>query len=123
MNIYVGNLPYSTTDEELAELFSQFGTVASANIIIDRRNHRSRGYGFVEFNDDSEGSAAVAALNGSQYGGRTLKVDEARKKDEARPPRRGSSTRRNPPSTNGASRRNGQGKQPGLIGFIKGLFS
>lgn len=122
MNIYVGNLPYSTTDEELAELFSEYGTVASANIIIDRRNHRSRGYGFVEFNDNSEGAAAVAALNASQYGGRTLKVDEARKKDEQRPPRRASNSRRNQ-ATNGASRRNSQSEKRGLLGFIKGLFS
>ncbi len=122
MNIYVGNLPYSTTDEELAELFSEYGTVSSANIIIDRRNHRSRGYGFVEFADDAQGAAAVAALNGTQYGGRTLKVDEARQKDAQRSPRRASSSRRTPAS-NGASRRGNTSEKRGLLGFIKGLFS
>jgi len=122
MNIYVGNLPYSTTDEELSELFAKYGTVASANIIIDRRNHRSRGYGFVEFADDSEGAAAVQALNDSEFGGRTLKVDEAQKKDEQRPPRRTSGSRHNPPSNN-ANRRNPNTEKRGLLGFIKGLFS
>lgn len=77
MNIYVGNLPFNTTNAELEELFAQFGAVESANIINDRETGRSRGFGFVEM--DNEGAAkAIQELNGTDMGGRSLTVNEAR---------------------------------------------
>ena len=76
--LYVGGLPFSTTDEELSEAFSAHGTVASAKVIIDRDSGRSKGFGFVEFENDDEGKAAEAAMNGADLGGRSLRVNEAR---------------------------------------------
>jgi RNA recognition motif-containing protein len=81
-NIYVGNLPYDTTGDDLVELFQQFGTVTSGQVIIDRFSGRSRGFGFVEMAQDSEAQAAIDALNGSPYGGRPLTVNEARPREE-----------------------------------------
>lgn len=78
MNIYVGNLPYSTTDEQLQELFAAYGTVASATVLRDRYSGLSRGFGFVEMPNDAEAEAAIQALNGSMLEGRPLKVDKAR---------------------------------------------
>ena len=76
-SIYVGNLPFSTDDEELKSLFTEYGDVNSANIIIDRHRNRSKGFGFVEM-DDEAADKAIEALNGSDFGGRALKVSEAR---------------------------------------------
>jgi RNA recognition motif-containing protein len=84
-NIYVGNLPYNSTDEDLREVFEQYGPVKSARVITDRETGRSRGFGFVEM-DDEAGDAAIEALNGSDMGGRALRVNEARPR-EPRPPR------------------------------------
>jgi cold-inducible RNA-binding protein len=78
MKLYVGNLPYSTRDEQLRELFAPFGTVAKATVIMDNQTARSRGFGFVEFDDANEANAAIAALNGKEVGGRALVVNEAR---------------------------------------------
>ncbi len=78
MKLYVGNLPYSTRDEELRELFAEFGTVASAKVIMDNQTGRSRGFGFVEFDDAAQAQAAIAAMNGREVGGRALAVNEAR---------------------------------------------
>ncbi len=78
VNIYVGNLPYNTTDEELESVFAQFGTVQRAQIIMDRETGRSRGFGFVEMPDSGEGQRAIEELNGKDYGGRPLTVNEAR---------------------------------------------
>lgn len=78
MKLYVGNLPYSTRDEELRELFAPYGTVASAKVIMDNQTGRSRGFGFVEFDDSAQGQAAIAAMNGRELGGRALAVNEAR---------------------------------------------
>ena len=75
MNINVGNMSFSTNDEELREVFSEFGTVASAKVVTDS-NNRSRGFGFVEMPDNSEGKAAIEALNGSEFAGRKLRVNE-----------------------------------------------
>ncbi len=75
-NIFVGNLPYSTTAEEMRELFEAHGTVESAKVITDRVTGRSRGFGFVEM-DDAGAEAAIAALNGTELEGRPLRVDEA----------------------------------------------
>jgi len=76
--LYVGGLPFSTTDEELQELFAVHGKVASAKVIFDRDSGRSKGFGFVEFENDDEGKAAEAAMNGSDVGGRSINVNEAR---------------------------------------------
>ncbi len=76
--IYVGNMPWSMGDDELSELFEPFGNVVSATIITDRETGRSRGFGFVEMAVDDEAMQAIEALNGTQAGGRTLTVNEAR---------------------------------------------
>ena len=76
--IYVGGLPYSTTEQELSDLFATHGAVVSARIITDKFTGQSRGFGFVEMSSDSEAGAAIAALNGTQFGGRSLTVNEAR---------------------------------------------
>lgn len=88
MNIYVGNLPYSTTEDDLHSLFSAYGDVSSAKIIIDRDTGRSKGFGFVEMSDGAQGQAAIEALEGSDMGGRNLRVNEARpREDRPRRPR------------------------------------
>lgn len=76
--IYVGGLPYSTTEQQLSDLFAAHGSVASARIITDKFTGQSRGFGFVEMSADNEAQAAITALNGTQLGGRTLTVNEAR---------------------------------------------
>jgi RNA recognition motif-containing protein len=80
--LYVGNLSYEVDSSELEKLFSPHGTVSSAQIISDRETGRSKGFGFVEMNSDSEAQAAIAALNGQEYQGRTLTVNEARPREE-----------------------------------------
>lgn len=80
--LFVGGLPFSTTDEELETLFKEFGTVASAKVITDRDTGRSKGFGFVEFESADEGKAAEAALNGKDFGGRNITVNEARPKED-----------------------------------------
>jgi len=84
MNIYVGNLSYDTGEEQLRELFGEFGQVQSASIIIDRGTGRSRGFGFVEMSDDSEAQNAIDGLNGKDLDGRALTVNQARSKTESR---------------------------------------
>lgn len=76
--IYVGNLPFSATSESLNEMFSQFGTVDSAKIVMDRDTGRSKGFGFVEMSTGDEAAAAIEKLNGQDMGGRSLVVNEAR---------------------------------------------
>ena len=76
--LYVGNLPYSTTEDELRQLFSQAGNVDSAAVITDRESGRSKGFGFVEMTTDEEAKAAITKLNGQSIGERQLVVDEAR---------------------------------------------
>ncbi|MBX4188951.1 RNA-binding protein [Candidatus Saccharibacteria bacterium] len=80
--VFVGGLPFSTTDDELREIFAAHGKVASANVVRDRESGRSKGFGFVEFEDTEEGKAAEKALNGSDLGGRTISVAEARPKED-----------------------------------------
>jgi len=80
--IYVGNLSYSADDQELETLFSQHGTVTSARVIIDRYDNRSKGFGFVEMEDEAAADAAIQALNGSEHMGRELKVSEARERND-----------------------------------------
>jgi RNA recognition motif-containing protein len=80
--LYVGSLPYSTTEQQLSELFSQHGTVQSAKVITDRYTGQSRGFGFVEMATNEEAQKAITALNGSALGGRTLVVNEARPQEK-----------------------------------------
>ena len=75
--LYIGNLPYTITESELRELFERHGTVASVNVITDRETGRARGFAFVEFEDANGAQAAMQALDGTQVGGRTLRVNEA----------------------------------------------
>jgi RNA recognition motif-containing protein len=82
--LFVGGLPFSTTDDELNELFAAHGAVASATVVKDRDSGRSKGFGFVEFENDDEGKAAEQALNGTEVGGRTVSVAEARPKEDRR---------------------------------------
>src|SRR5437660_3195315 len=77
-NIYVGNLPYDTTGDDLVQLFQSYGTVTSGQVIIDKFSGRSRGFGFVEMANDDEAQTAIEALNGTSYGNRHLTVNEAR---------------------------------------------
>jgi cold-inducible RNA-binding protein len=81
-NIFVGNLDFNTSEEELRQLFESHGQVDRVSIMTDRDTGRSRGFGFVEMANSEEGDKAIAALNGSQVGGRTLNVNEARPKPE-----------------------------------------
>jgi RNA recognition motif-containing protein len=82
MNIYVGNLSYQCTDEDLRSAFAAYGEVTSAKVITDKFTGQSRGFGFVEMSSDTEGNAAINGLNGKDLKGRQLKVNEARPKTE-----------------------------------------
>jgi hypothetical protein len=82
MKLYVGNLPFSATEADLTELFSQHGEVTSATLVMDRETGRPRGFGFVEFSNDDEGRAAIEALHGQNFGGRDLTVNEARPRED-----------------------------------------
>ena len=82
MNIYVGNLPYSVTDDELRAAFADFGEVTSANVIMDRISGQSKGFGFVEMPNNSEAEEAINALNESPFSGRNIRVNQARPRGE-----------------------------------------
>ncbi len=86
--LYVGNLPYSVRDEDLQQSFSEFGSVTSAKVMMERDTGRSKGFGFVEMGSDAEAQAAINGMNGQSMGGRSVVVNEARPM-EARPPRSG----------------------------------
>jgi cold-inducible RNA-binding protein len=88
-SIYVGNLPFQTTSDDLVEAFGEFGTVTRAQVVSDRETGRSRGFGFVEMSEGAD--QAIATLNGAQYQGRTLTVNEARPREER--PRSGAAKR------------------------------
>jgi len=79
--IYVGSLPYNTTDDQLQGLFSAYGAVTDSQIIMDRFTGQSKGFGFIEMENDDEASKAIAELNGSSFGGRSLVVNEARERE------------------------------------------
>ena len=81
MNIYVGNLNYTLSEQEVAELFSQFGEVVSVKLITDKETGRAKGFGFVEMADDQEGAEAVSRLDGVEVQGRNIKVNEAKPRE------------------------------------------
>lgn len=82
MNIYVANVPFKASDDELKGLFEEFGNVTSAKIITDKFTHKSRGFGFVEMNDDEEARKAIETLNGADFMGKNLVVNEAKPRTE-----------------------------------------
>ncbi len=81
-NIYVGNLSFDVTDASLQEAFAAFGAVDKASVVTDRETGRSRGFGFVEMGNDEEGAAAIAGLNDTDLGGRTIKVNVAKQRED-----------------------------------------
>ncbi|MBR4956773.1 MAG: RNA-binding protein [Lentisphaeria bacterium] len=82
MNIYVGNLPYSIDRDQLREIFAQFGEVRAARVVIDRESGKSKGYGFVDMDNDAEANEAIAKLNGTEIGGRKAVINEARPRED-----------------------------------------
>ena len=82
MNIYVGNLSYRMDDKDLEAVFSKFGAVKSAKVIMDRETGKSKGFGFIEMEDSAAGTKAIEALNGNENEGRTLRVNEAQPRAE-----------------------------------------
>jgi RNA recognition motif-containing protein len=84
MNIYVGNLAYGTTDEDLRVAFAPYGSITSARVVIDKETGRSRGFGFVEMSSQSEALAAIEGLNQTELQGRQLRINEARPKNNRR---------------------------------------
>lgn len=90
--LYVGNLSYTTTDDSLRQAFGAYGTVSSASVLTDRMTGRSRGFGFVEMENDEEALAAISALDGKDLDGRQIRVNEARPQQDrpARPAYQGS---------------------------------
>lgn len=127
MNIYVGNLPYSARDPELRAAFEPYGRVLSAEVIFDKRTRRSRGYGFVEMENDQEAKRAIAALNGSDFHGRELRVDASQPKSEKEKAPRSPAEQRPPrqqplPAATGAAQAPPPSAGSGLKGFIKRLF-
>jgi RNA recognition motif-containing protein len=87
MNIYVGNLPYGISEDELKNTFSKFGSVTSVKIIMDKMTGRSKGFAFVEMANNSDGNQAIKSLNETELNGRNIKVNEARPREESAPRR------------------------------------
>ena len=81
MNIYCGNIAYSTSEDDLRDLFGRYGEVTAVRVITDRDTGRSKGFGFVEMSDDDQGKEAIQALDGNDFMGRDLKVNEARPRE------------------------------------------
>ena len=90
MNIYVGNLPYNLSEEELQNVFAEYGAIDKVTIIMDRETGQSKGFGFIEMTNDEEAERAIEALNGAELKGRSMKVNQARPRPERseRPQRR-----------------------------------
>ena len=82
MNIYVGNLSFAMTEDELQQLFAEHGTVTKASIINDRYTGRSKGFGFVEMENDADAEKAISEIDGTEVGGRNIKVNQARPKED-----------------------------------------
>ena len=89
MQIFVGNLAFSASEDEVRQLFETYGEVASVHLLVDRDTGRPRGFGFVEMPDATQARAAIAGLNGTNLGGRPLTINEARPREERGGPRRG----------------------------------
>lgn len=87
MNIFIAGLSYNINDADLGDLFGEYGEIASARVIMDRETGRSKGYGFVEMNDEAAGQKAIDELNGAEYDGRTISVSVARPRTEGAPRR------------------------------------
>ena len=110
MKIYVGNLSYGVTENDLGNVFSQYGEIASVKIITEKGTGRSKGFGFVEMNDDGQANTAIESLNGFELGGRKLRVNEARPQEENHGGRSGGGSRggfRGGRSSNGGGSRGG----------------
>ena len=125
INIYVGNLPYSVKSHELKEAFESFGDVASAEVIFDRRTKRSRGYGFVEMDDEAAGRRAISELNGTDFKGRELRVDESQPKEKKATRTNGNGQQHSQAASQShdadpAHGNNGDGG--GIFGFVKKIF-
>ncbi len=115
MNIYVGNLPYSIRNQELRDAFEEFGDVESAEVILDRRSKRSRGYGFVKMSDNRDAESAISALHRQDFYGRELRVHPANSPDKPRD--------KNKRNNNFKRRQNRDThKKSGLIDKIKSFF-
>ncbi|MFT4071367.1 MAG: RNA-binding protein [Dysgonamonadaceae bacterium] len=95
MNIFIAGLSYNINDADLKELFGEYGAISSAKVITDRETGRSKGYGFVEIEDQVAGQKAIEELNGAQYDGRTISVSEARPRTEGAPRRNNGGFNRN----------------------------
>jgi len=93
MNIFVAGLSYKVNDADLSNLFEEYGVISSAKVVVDRQTGRSKGYGFVEMDDEESASKAISELNGAEYDGRTISVSEARPREE-RPQRSFDNNRR-----------------------------
>ncbi|MBV8586747.1 MAG: RNA-binding protein [Verrucomicrobia bacterium] len=104
MKLFVGNLSFATTETDLEDLFAAYGTVTDVGIVMDRTTGRSRGFGFVTMSNAAEAQAAIEALEGKEFGGRNLNVNEARPKTDSRPSGGGGGDRRGRPSGGGDRR-------------------
>ncbi|MCK9180852.1 MAG: RNA-binding protein [Bacteroides sp.] len=82
MNIFIAGLPYSVNDADLTDLFQEYGEISSAKVIMDRNTGKSKGFGFVEMDDDNDAKRAISELDGAEYDGRTIAVSEARPREE-----------------------------------------
>ena len=82
MNIFIAGLSFKVNDADLSSLFEEYGAIASAKVVVDRQTGRSKGYGFVEMDDNEAASKAISELNGAEYDGRTISVSEARPREE-----------------------------------------
>lgn len=122
MNIYVGNLPYNASEDEVRELFAAYGTVTSVALIKDKVTGQPRGFGFVEMSDDTEANAAIEGLNGKDFAGRKLAINPARpREDRPSGPRTGGfGGERRGPSGGGYGDRRGSGGSGGHRGGSSG---
>jgi RNA recognition motif-containing protein len=111
MNIYVGNLPYNVVEEDLREIFEEYGEVTSVKIISDKLTGRSKGFGFVEMDEDQEAKKAIEELNNAELSGRNIKVNESRpRSNDSRGDSRGGGNRRGGGGGGGGFNRGGGGR-------------
>jgi RNA recognition motif-containing protein len=128
MNIYVGNIPYTVTEDEIRVVFERYGKVTTVALVIDRRTNRSRGYGFVEMPNDKDARTAIRELDGSDFHGRSLRVDQSQPRTNRRvnPVDRrmapGGSRRQEDLAHHYPHSRKPAARNGGLLGFLKRLF-